>query len=102
MQCNKVLISTLDSSPKIALGAHKMAAQLQRRPLWLNTDCHKYKICHVICNSVALVLTRILLLIMLVERGHSWPHASLEVGTAAIRAAIMNLLACDLIICYPV
>ena len=39
-QCNKDLKSTLDSSPKKALGAHKMAAQLQRRPPWLNTDCY--------------------------------------------------------------
>ena len=76
MQCNKVLISTLDSSPKIALGAHKMAAELQRRPLWLNADCHKYKKCHVVCNHVALLVNRNLLLIMHVECGHSRPHAS--------------------------
>ena len=32
MQCNKVLITTLNPSPKKALGAHDMAAELQRRP----------------------------------------------------------------------
>ena len=45
----------LNSSPKIALGAHKMAAELQRRPYGSAPIVTNIK-CHVIRNYVALVV----------------------------------------------
>ena len=79
-----------------------MAAQLRRRPPWPQHRLLDLEICYVVYNMYCPHTDYELLSCMFVKRGHSWPHAPLEVGTAAIRAAIMNLLACDLITCYPV
>ena len=102
MQCNKGLETAMDPSPKNALGAHKMAAQLRRRPPWPNTELLYLEICYVMCIMWCPHTDYELLLCMFIERGHSWLRAPLDVGMAAIRAAIMNLLACDVFTCYPV